>query len=78
MRFLEEYFVHVTFSALILISSKNYTEVPQSPIFHAVNGHKPGLMTANLPGNDGAGAYDIDIAKLKEKLIYFSVLESRI
>jgi len=38
---------------------------PKSPIFHAVNNHSPGLMTMNLPGDDGAGEFDIDIAKLK-------------
>merc|ERR1711935_160106 len=37
----------------------------KSPIFHAINNHVPGLMTANLPGNDGAGDFDIDLAKLK-------------
>ena len=28
-------------------------------------------MTSNLPGNDGAGSFDIDIAKLKEMLRNF-------
>ena len=65
------HFVFVTFCTLRQISYENFTKVPQSPIFHAVNNHKPGLMTSNLPGNDGAGSFDIDIAKLKEMLRNF-------
>jgi len=42
-----------------------YYTAQKSPIFHAINNHVPGLMTANLPGNDGAGDFDIDLAKLK-------------
>ena len=68
MSLLIEHFVFVTFCTLRQISYENYTKVPQSPIFHAVNKHKPGLLTSNLPGDDGAGSFDIDIAKLKEML----------
>ena len=52
--------------------SRPYYTAPKSPIFHAVNNHSPGLMTMNLPGDDGAGEFDIDIAKLK---VNFSIIQ---
>ena len=55
---------------MLLVSSsfRPYYTAQKSPIFHAINNHVPGLMTANLPGNDGAGDFDIDLAKLKVNL----------